>query len=152
MLVAAELTLAGIPALKVPDNWSGYDVIAQPQRMPPQRVSVKGRTYRKGGSYFADYNEGTEQFGWIAIVLLPSADLTERRIYVIPRDVFDTVAKAWLDRRSGRVQRYVTLAHIEALFALFRNNFSLKTASELAAASGAPGDAVEPVMRPSDGF
>ncbi len=28
MLVAAELTLAGIPALKVPDNWPGYDVIA----------------------------------------------------------------------------------------------------------------------------
>jgi hypothetical protein len=29
MLVAAELTLAGIPALTVPDNWPGYDVIAQ---------------------------------------------------------------------------------------------------------------------------
>ena len=33
MLVAAELTLAGIPALMVPDNWPSYDVIAQP---PPE--------------------------------------------------------------------------------------------------------------------
>lgn len=31
MLVAGELTLAGIPALKVPDNWPGYDVVAQPR-------------------------------------------------------------------------------------------------------------------------
>jgi hypothetical protein len=30
MLVAAEMTLAGVPALKVPDNWPDYDVIAQP--------------------------------------------------------------------------------------------------------------------------
>ena len=37
MLVAAELTLAGIPALKVPDNWPGYDVIGQPAGLaPPQ--------------------------------------------------------------------------------------------------------------------
>jgi hypothetical protein len=28
MLVAAELTLHGIPALKFPDNWPHYDIIA----------------------------------------------------------------------------------------------------------------------------
>jgi hypothetical protein len=32
MLVAAELILAGIPALKVPDNWPGYDVISAARR------------------------------------------------------------------------------------------------------------------------
>ena len=31
MLVAAELTLAGIPAIKMPDSWPHYDVIAQPK-------------------------------------------------------------------------------------------------------------------------
>jgi hypothetical protein len=31
MLVAAEMTLAGIPAIKMPDNWPCYDVIAQPR-------------------------------------------------------------------------------------------------------------------------
>ena len=34
MLVAAELTLAGVPALKMPDNWPGYGVIAQPLGPP----------------------------------------------------------------------------------------------------------------------
>ena len=38
MLVAAELTLAGIPALKVPDNWPHYDVIVQPLGRPAQRI------------------------------------------------------------------------------------------------------------------
>ena len=28
MLIAAELTLAGVPAMKAPDFWPGYDVIA----------------------------------------------------------------------------------------------------------------------------
>jgi len=30
MLIAAEMTLAAVPALKVPDNWPHYDVVAQP--------------------------------------------------------------------------------------------------------------------------
>jgi hypothetical protein len=29
MLVAAELTLHGIPAFIVPSNWPGYDVVAE---------------------------------------------------------------------------------------------------------------------------
>lgn len=132
MLVAAELTLAGIPALKVPDNWPGYDVIAQPRDAPPQRISVKARTYRKGGAHFADYYEGAEDFDWIAVVLLESAELNERRIYIVPRMEFDAVAKAWLDKRLGRTQRYVSLARIEPLFGGFRNNFTLRTAAELA--------------------
>ena len=37
LLVAAELTLAGVPALKVPDLWPGYDVIAQPVGTDTQR-------------------------------------------------------------------------------------------------------------------
>jgi hypothetical protein len=46
MLVATELTLAGIPALKVSDLWPGHDVIAQPRdNHPPQNVSVKSRTF-----------------------------------------------------------------------------------------------------------
>jgi hypothetical protein len=47
MLVAAELTLAGVPALKVPDNWPGYDVIAHPSDRGPQQVSVKSITPSK---------------------------------------------------------------------------------------------------------
>ena len=135
MLVAAELTLAGIPALKVPDNWPGYDVVAQPLGAPPQRISVKGRTYQRQSSHFADYYEGAEEFDWIAIVLLPNADLAERRIYIIPKSAFDAVARTWPDKKIGRTQRYVALVRIEPLFRAFRNNFGLKTEAELIAPS-----------------
>lgn len=68
MLIAAELTLAGIPALKVPDNWPHYDVIAQPADRPAQRISVKSRTWKRGAA-FVEYNY-YDQFDWLAIVLL----------------------------------------------------------------------------------
>ena len=50
MLVNAELTLAGNPALKMPDGWPGYDLIAQPPGKEPQRISVKSRTFKQGAS------------------------------------------------------------------------------------------------------
>jgi len=31
MLIAAELTLAGMPATKMPDNWPGYDLVYSQQ-------------------------------------------------------------------------------------------------------------------------
>jgi hypothetical protein len=52
MLVAAELTLAGIPALKVPDNWPHYDVVAQPPNAKPLQISVKSRTFKPGTGHF----------------------------------------------------------------------------------------------------
>ena len=72
MLVAAEMTLAGMPALKVPDNWPCYDVIAQPKDgRPPQRISVKSRTFKSGGDTYVDYSS-IDDFDWLAIVLLPA--------------------------------------------------------------------------------
>src|SRR5271169_3470778 len=87
MLVAAEMTLAGVPAMKMPDNWPCYDVIAQPKDGgAPQRISVKARTFRRGGSCFVDY-WGKDQFDWLAIVLMPSADQPKRRTFIVPRSV-----------------------------------------------------------------
>jgi hypothetical protein len=51
LLVAVEMTLAGVPALKVPDLWPGYDVIAQPVGKDPQRISVKSRTFKTGAAF-----------------------------------------------------------------------------------------------------
>jgi hypothetical protein len=78
MLVAAELTLHGVPALKVPDLWPGYDVIANPPNALPQRVSVKSRDSTK----FVAFNPAT--FDWLAIVLLNEGS---RRFFIIPKDV-----------------------------------------------------------------
>ena len=71
MFIAAEMTLAGVPALKMPDNWPCYDVAAQPTGGgATQRISVKSRTFKRGGGTFVTYKIG-DQFDWLAIVLLP---------------------------------------------------------------------------------
>src|SRR5262249_40647538 len=85
MLVAAELTLAGVPALKVPDNWPDYDVVAQPPGGSLQRISVKSRTFAKSGN-FVGYNN-SDQFDWLAIVILPSEGCETRRIFIVPRGI-----------------------------------------------------------------
>jgi hypothetical protein len=82
MLVAAELTLSGVPAFTLPTNWPGYDVIAQPHNGAPQRISVKTRTFAKSGNFIGYDND--DNFDWLAIVILPGAGLDRRRIFVVP--------------------------------------------------------------------
>jgi hypothetical protein len=81
MLVTAELTLAGVPAHKMPDNWPSYVIIAQPPDRGPQRISVKSRTFTNGNTHV--YYSETEQFDWLAIVLLPGDSETQRRLFII---------------------------------------------------------------------
>jgi hypothetical protein len=85
MLVAAELTLHGIPAFIVPSNWPAYDIVAQPPGGELQRISVKTRTFAKSGN-FVGYNDD-DQFDWLAIVILPAEGVEGRRIFIIPYDV-----------------------------------------------------------------
>ncbi|MGL4729884.1 MAG: hypothetical protein ACRCWO_14135 [Bosea sp. (in: a-proteobacteria)] len=123
MLVAAELTLAGIPALKVPDNWPGYDVIAQPPGRPLQRISVKSRTYKRGAAFVEYWQKN--QFDWLAIVLLPGEKLLERQIYFVPRDVADRLARRDSMQAKTADQRYWRIDEVERLLGVYRNNFSL---------------------------
>ncbi len=125
MLVAAELTLAGIPALKVPDNWPGYDVIAQPIDRPLQRISVKSRTFKRG-SNFVDY-WSPDQFDWLAIVLLPAGELLERQIFLVPRALADGLARRDRPQSKSADQRYWRIDEISRVFARYRNNFRLLT-------------------------
>ena len=99
MLVAAELTLAGIPALKVPDNWPHYDVIAQPADQPAQRISVKSRTFKSGAAY-VEYND-FDQFDWLAIVLLEGESCQSRLIYLVPREDADRLARTDKPTKDG---------------------------------------------------
>ena len=123
MLVAAELTLAGIPALKVPDNWPHYDVIAQPIGLPAQRISVKSRTFKYGPAY-VEYNE-IDQFDWLAIVLLNGQNCTDRTIYLVPRNHCE--ARARSDKPTSKTAhlRYFRIDEVETLFSAFRDNFAL---------------------------
>lgn len=126
MLIAAELTLAGIPALKVPDNWPHYDVIAQPIAAPAQRISVKSRTFKRGAA-FVDYNQ-FDQFDWLAIVLLAEGDSNSRSIYVIPRAETDQLARR--DRPTSKTAnlRYFRIDEVDRLFFGYRDNFVLSHA------------------------
>ncbi len=125
MLVAAELTLGGVPALKVPDNWPGYDVIAQPRDgRPPQRVSVKSRTFKRGGDTFVSYDV-KDQFDWIAIVLLPGDGVPDRRIFIVPRDVADKTCRRDSPSSKGADDRYWRQDQIPVLLAAFKDNFGL---------------------------
>jgi hypothetical protein len=85
MLVAAELTLHGIPAFIVPSNWPGYDVVAECPKRGTQRISVKTRTFAKSGSFVGYGND--DIFDWLAIVVLPAKGCGARRIFIIPRKV-----------------------------------------------------------------
>ena len=123
MLVAAELTLAGIPALKVPDNWPHYDVIAQPVGLPAQRISVKSRTYKPGPGY-VNYNS-YDQFDWLAIVILGEDERDARSIHVVPRTHADSLARQ--DKPSSKTSalRYFLVDEVHRLFETYRSNFSL---------------------------
>lgn len=123
MLVAAEVTLAGVPALKVPDNWPGYDVIAQPFDRPAQRISVKSRTFKRGAAY-VEYRD-SDQFDWLAIVLLPSAQCAERTIYVLPREIADGRARRDKATSKTAALRYFRIDEVATLFPEWKGNFAL---------------------------
>ncbi|MER9545692.1 hypothetical protein NKI72_27200 [Mesorhizobium sp. M0437] len=135
MIVAAELTLAGIPALKVPDNWPGYDVIAQPVDRPAQRVSVKSRTFKRGAAYVG-YND-YDQFDWLAIVLLPSEGFKARAIYLVPRPEAERLARRDKATSKTAAERYFRVDQVPELFAEWDANFELATPNVIE-----PGDAV----------
>ena len=124
MLVAAELTLVGIPALKVPDNWPGYDVVAQPRDgTEPLRISVKSRTFKKG-SAFIEYRE-PDIFDWLAVVILPAGTEKKRRIFLLPRAVADATARRDSPTAKTAKQRYWRIDEFATKFSEFEDNFSL---------------------------
>ena len=124
MLVAAELTLAGMPALKAPDNWPGYDVLAQPPgNVPPLRISVKARTYEPPAPARPIFN-ATDIFDWLAVVLLECPE-KPRRIFLIPRHIADERASKNGPETKTSNRRYWPIARTAALFSEFEDNFTL---------------------------
>lgn len=135
MLVAAELTLAGVPALKVPDNWPGYDVIAQPFNAGPQRISVKARTFKRGGSTFVEYDD-RDAFDWLAVVFLPGEDQLKRRVFLIPRMVADLKSRKNAPTSKVASSRYWRQDEVEKLFNVFEDNYTLSPSGRPTSPSG----------------
>ena len=124
MLIAAELTLAGFPAMKAPDNWPDYDVVAQPEGGGPLiRISVKSRTYITGANFVGFSVHDT--FDWLAIVLLKCGHEQKRRVFLIPADVAHSNARRNRPHTKSANERYWSLVQVPTLFSRFENNFSL---------------------------
>jgi hypothetical protein len=122
--------------LRAPDIWPGYDVLAQPpQPAPPQRVSVKTRTFAKSGN-FVPYVE-KDVFDWLAIVILPGPGCEQRRIFIVPSEVADERSYP-APQRAGRgffVHKLIKRPEEEEPEGLgdFENNFSLAHEANAAA-------------------
>ena len=133
MLVAAELTLHGIPAFIVPSQWRGFDVVGQCPERGLQRISVKTRNFGSSRN-FVSYND-EDEFDWLAIVVLPATTRYKRRIFIVPRDVANSrsyESPHW-DGRGIHVHKLIrwpaspsdSCSHVDCGLADYENNFSL---------------------------
>ena len=109
MLVAAELSLAGLRALRTPEYWPGYDVLAQPLLGLPQRILVASAHFAHGEVYI---NTAVgDEADWLAIVILPGESQGVRRLFLLPR--------------LAALKPTYRVEDIGVLFAIFENNFGL---------------------------
>ena len=139
MLIAAELTLAGVPAMKMPDNWPHYDVIAQMQTDSfPQRISVKSRTFKRGGDGYVEYNATQSTFDWLAVVILPGPGQEKRRIFIAPKAVTDLRFHRYGPATRARGIVSGQLDQFEMLIPEFENNFCLLTSGLVRSALPSP--------------
>jgi len=136
MLVAAELTLAGIPALKVADNWPGYDVVAKPPHYwrgyatntdestrAPQRISVKSRTMGRTKSVVFD----PAAFDWLAIMILEEGgNPISREIFIMPSDIAQagSYPRRWEGAKGDPCG--LTLSAVRKRFTDYKDNFKLE--------------------------
>src|SRR5262249_42212125 len=119
MLVAAELTLAGVPAMKAPDNWPDYDVIAQPWDRGPQQISVKARTPGERQSRLG-FNPATCH--WLAVVLFEKEG---RRIFVIPSDIAEANSTRPPKPKKGRPCALSFAKLLKGPLSRYKDNFKL---------------------------
>lgn len=117
MLVAAKLTLAGIPAFIVPVNWPGYDVVAQVPGKPLQRISVKSRDRTKFIAFDPDSCD------WLAAVIVDQGNL---RFFLSRRRLPSSVDMRGISRLRGEARVALTLR------ILCRNALNTKVTSSFA--------------------
>jgi hypothetical protein len=82
MLIAAELTLANVPAYALPNDWLGYAVLARPPGAAAVRIAILPVTAARGAPFTVP---NAAAWDFLALVLQPG--LPTRRILVAPRAV-----------------------------------------------------------------
>jgi hypothetical protein len=144
-LVIGELTLAGVPTAKMPENWPGYDLVAQrPDGSAPLRISVKSRVFDERTSHRFMYRVG-DVFDWLAIVILACPGPKSRRIFLIPRAVADErfIVPPDGSKIFEAGERRALIATFADEFAAYEDNFSLSSAGK---AHGAPSVVCPPAI------
>jgi len=112
MLVAANLTLNGIPSFMAPVNWPEYDVIAAPKGKHLQKIQVKCR-----GNSKVDFRP--EKFDWLAIVLINEKPY---QFFIIPSKIAARNAK-----RKENGLHTINFRTVPANIEKFHDNFELRT-------------------------
>jgi len=112
MLVAANLTLNGIPSFISPVNWPGYDVVAEPSPKRLIKISVKCRRISK-----IDFRP--EKFDWLAIVLI---DQKQYQCFIVPSKIATKNAKK---KENGL--HTINFTEVRAKFEKYQDSFALKT-------------------------
>jgi hypothetical protein len=126
--VISMLGFNGIPAAKMPDNWPGYDLVAQPpDGAQPLRISVKFRTFSGDTTTTYFSYQPTDRFDFIAPVLKQPTGLSVRT-WIVPRAVAD--ATTYNPNPKGKTtERWWTLKTLEARCSAFENNFGVAVAA-----------------------
>jgi TetR/AcrR family transcriptional repressor of bet genes len=116
MLVAAELTLAGIPALRAPDFSPGYQLLAQAPGAPLQRIAV--RHYAADDEPLCFDDRSDVAFDWLAIIALPATQQATRRIFIVPHDIV-------------MAETLSSVGSLATQFGNYENNFGLERTVEM---------------------
>ena len=121
--VISMLGFNNIPASKMPDNWPGYDLVAQlPDDTKPLRVSVKFRTYSDAPGAYIGY-EPAEQFDFIALVSSIRTAF-EHGYFRVPSRMRLRSIRA--EAKSGKfTKREWQVKSIAKRFPAYENNFGL---------------------------
>ena len=132
MLVVSELTLAGVPAMKMPDNWPCYDVIAQKKDIAaPQRISVKSRTFKRGADAYVEYKESDDSFDWLAIVLLSCPGEKERQFFIIPKAKANGIFQPGGSATKNRGWMHLQVDKMAEKLSDFEGNFCLSATGKV---------------------
>jgi len=121
----SNFTFAGLPATKMPDGWSAYDLAVETGR-GLVRVSVKTRSetprWRTGNWFTFDDRRECE---WLALVFQPSDGPI--RAWIIPFDVAKRRANVpGTDRKDPHVRDISWSKLLKPPLAQYENNWSLE--------------------------
>lgn len=122
--VMSDLTFNGIPAVKMPDNWPGFDIMAVPSNRAPLKISVKARHQATAKGNIKMRTGG--DWDWMAIILMPMGGGAPRSWY-IPREIVMANSTP-LSQINDLPSRRITYQQLFGPLAIYEDNFVLDPA------------------------